>query len=139
MSRSGLVDDCDDNWAMIRWRGAVNSATKGKRGQQFFRELLAALDAMPVKRLIADSLVCGGEFCTLGVLGAERGIEIEILDPDDSERVSRAFNIAECLAQEVVFMNDEAWDDDTPEQRFVRMRRWVAAQIKPPAAIAVDV
>lgn len=138
MSRSGYTDDCEDNWAMIRWRGVVASATRGKRGQQFFRELLEALDAMPVKRLIADNLVCEGEFCTLGVLGAKRDIEMTDLDPDDSERVAQAFNIAECLAQEVVFMNDEAahWRE-TPEQRFARMREWVAKQIKQSVAEAV--
>lgn len=44
MSRSGYNDDCD-GWALIRWRGAVNSAINGKRGQAFLRELVAALDA----------------------------------------------------------------------------------------------
>lgn len=45
---------------MIRWRGAVASAIRGKRGQAFLREMLAALDAMPEKRLIAGSLVFDG-------------------------------------------------------------------------------
>ena len=128
MSRSGYTDDCEDNWAMIRWRGAVNSATKGKRGQQFFRDLLAALDAMPNKRLITESLVSDGEFCTLGVLGAARGIDLEKLDPDDSEQVSSAFGIADCLAREVVWMNDEPYHH-TPEQRFSFMRKWVESKI----------
>ena len=129
MSRSGYIDDMEDQWAFIRYRGAVNSATKGKRGQQFFRDLLAALDAMPDKRLIAESLVSGGNFCTLGVLGEARGLDLESMDPDDAETVARAFGVADCLAREVVFMNDDAWDDDTPEQRFTRMRRWVESQI----------
>lgn len=55
MSRSGYSDDLD-SWSMIRWRGAVTSATRGARGQAFFREMLAALDAMPEKKLIADDL-----------------------------------------------------------------------------------
>jgi hypothetical protein len=41
MSRSGYSDDCD-GWALIRWRGAVNSAIKGRRGQQALREIVAA-------------------------------------------------------------------------------------------------
>lgn len=61
MSRSGYTEDCDDNWQLIRWRGAVASAIRGKRGQAFLRELLAALDAMPEKRLIADALVFDGQ------------------------------------------------------------------------------
>lgn len=34
MSRSGYSDDCY-GWELICWRGAVNSAIKGKRGQSF--------------------------------------------------------------------------------------------------------
>lgn len=32
MSRCGYSDDYDQ-WALIRWRGAVESAIRGKRGQ----------------------------------------------------------------------------------------------------------
>ena len=47
MSRSGYTDDYDDGyeWANIRWRGAVKSAIRGKRGQA---TLKAILDAMAV-------------------------------------------------------------------------------------------
>ena len=34
MSRSGYTDECD-GWELVRWRGAVNSAIRGKRGQAF--------------------------------------------------------------------------------------------------------
>jgi len=64
MSRSGYTEDNDDQWALIRWRGAVKSAMRGKRGQAFLRELLAALDAMSVKRLIANDLVFDGDPAT---------------------------------------------------------------------------
>jgi hypothetical protein len=43
------------------------------------------------------------------------------------------FDIAKCLAQEVVYENDESpWRAETPEQRWTRMRKWVAAKIKIP-------
>jgi hypothetical protein len=131
MSRSGYNDDCEQ-WALIRWRGAVNSATVGKRGQQFFRDLLAALDALPEKKLIAEELESHGCVCALGALGKARGVPMENLDPEDSASVAGAFNIAEALAREVVFENDEGgyWKE-TPEQRFVRVRKWVEHQIKP--------
>jgi hypothetical protein len=45
-------------WSHIRWRGAVASAIRGGRGQAFLREMLAAMDAMPVKRLVANELRC---------------------------------------------------------------------------------
>lgn len=131
MSRSGYHDDSDDTWAHIRWRGAVKSATRGKRGQSFFKELLVALDAMPVKRLITNELEANGEFCTLGVLGNARGLDMSEIEPEEPDQVSEGFNIAEALAQEVVFMNDEAsFDyDESPEKRWSRMRNWVESQI----------
>lgn len=46
MSRSGYSDDCDDPLQEGRWRAAVNSAIRGKRGQAFLREALAALVAV---------------------------------------------------------------------------------------------
>lgn len=106
MSRSGYSEDCDQ-WDLIRWRGAVNSAIKGRRGQQFLRELASALDAMPEKRLIAHELVADGSYCTLGAVGAARGLEMAKVDPEDREQVSKLFGIAPALAAEIVFENDE--------------------------------
>ena len=76
MSRSGYSDDCDGAELNL-WRGAVNSAIKGKRGQAFIAEAIQSLDAMPKKELIAESLreTASGEFCTLGVVGNARGMD----------------------------------------------------------------
>lgn len=109
MSRSGYSDDCA-GWSLIRWRGAVNSAIKGKRGQEFLRELAAAMDAMPEKRLIADELQADGGFCTIGVLGHARGLDMTSVDPYDREQVGQVFDIAPALAAEIVFENDERTD-----------------------------
>lgn len=114
MSRSGYSDDCDV-WALIRWRGAVKSAIRGARGQAMLRELIQALDALPEKRLAADSLVTAdGEYCTLGALGRARGIDLTAIDPDDRRAVADAFGVAEALAAEIMFENDESaadkWD-----------------------------
>jgi hypothetical protein len=49
MSRSGYSDDLDP-LALGRWRGRVASAMRGKRGQAFLREMLAAMDAMLAAR-----------------------------------------------------------------------------------------
>ncbi len=131
MSRSGYTDDYDDNWSLIKWRGVVASAMRGKRGQAFFRDLLAALDAMPAKRLIGDELVREDSVCAIGALGRARGIDMTHIDPDDPGAVAGAFNIATPLVQEVVWMNDEAGRlNETPEQRWSRIRAWVASQIK---------
>lgn len=136
MSRSNYSDDCEDQAALNCWRGAVRSAARGARGQALLRELLAGMDAMPEKRLIAHELVQDGCFCALGVVGQARGLDMSALDPEDAESVAKAFNIADALAREIVYMNDEscAWQGkETPEQRFTRMRKWVESQITQPA------
>lgn len=136
MSRSGYSSDCE-NLAM--WRGRVASATRGKRGQAFFRALLAALDGMPEKRLIRHALQAeDGEVCAIGALGKARGVDMSDIDPEEPDQVAPVFDIAECLAQEVVYMNDEYFDyryvdhkriEITPEELWQKMRAWVAEQI----------
>lgn len=126
MSRSGYSDDCD-GWELIRWRGAVASAIRGKRGQAFLREVLTALDAMPQKRLIRGELEHDGDVCTLGCLGRARGLTMDEVDPYDRVTVASIFGIAEAMAAEIMFVNDD-WQE-TPEQRWQRMREWVAEQI----------
>jgi len=124
MFRSGYSYDLD-NWDLIRWRGAVTSAIKGRRGQVFFKELLDALNGMSVKRLITDELEVNGEYCALGVLGNSRGLDMGKIDPHESAQVAKEFNIAKALAQEVVFMNDEGsmYAKETLESRWSRMRK----------------
>jgi hypothetical protein len=53
------------------------------------------------------------------------------LDPENAYRVADAFGIAHAMACEIVCENDEAsWRAETPEQRFERMRAWIASQIR---------
>ena len=128
MSRSGY-DDCIDNWKLIKWRGAVTSALRGKRGQAFLREMRDALDALPVKRLITDELVAGGEVCALGAVGVSRGIPMGELDPYDEEyynEIAAIFGISSAMVREIMYLNDECFCG-TPEQRYERMRKWVGA------------
>lgn len=131
MSRSGYVDDLDDILQLGRWRGVVASAIRGKRGQAFLREMLAALDALPAKRLVANELEASGEVCAIGAVGRARGVDMTNLDPEDRSSVAGTFGIAEAMAAEIVFENDEAGAyKETPEARFDRVRRWVASQLK---------
>lgn len=130
MSRSGYTDYCE---GINLYRGQVASATRGRRGQRLLTDLLAALDAMPDKKLVTDELEAeDGAVCALGALGKARGIDMANIDPHDSETVSATFDIADCLAREIVYINDEHWTPETPEQRWQRVRKWVASQITPP-------
>lgn len=139
MSRSGY-DDCVDGWDLIRWRGAVNSAIRGKRGQALLTEMRDALDAMPVKELIARELETeAGAVCALGAVGQARRIDMATIDPEEYEHVADAFDIAPALAREIVYINDEwYWGrEETAEARWKRVREWVEKQIKTDAAGAL--
>lgn len=131
MSRSGYSDSLDQ-WELIRYRGQVASAIRGKRGQALLRDLLVALDAMPAHRLIAHELRSAtGEVCAIGSVFAARNIPPESVDETEPEDVAHAVGIAPCLAAEIAFENDEAVPyNETPEHRWERMRAWVAAQLK---------
>lgn len=130
MSRSSYNDE-GTNWDLIKWRGVVESAMRGKRGQKFLRDLVAALDAMPEKRLITDELECPDGVCALGALGKARGMDMSELDPYDLDTVAAKFDIAPQLAAETVYMNDEAgWYDTTPERRWHVVRNWAASKIR---------
>lgn len=132
MSRSGYSDDCS-GWELIMYRGRVASAIRGNRGQKFLKEMLTALDEMPVKELVKDELEVPetGEVCALGCLAKKKGLEMKGIEPYDSGfQLAKMFDIAECLANEVMYENDAYWSE-TPENRWKRMREWVAKNIKP--------
>jgi hypothetical protein len=135
MSRAGITDDpTPEQWRM--WglhQQALDLAIAGKRGQTFFRDLIAALDAMPVKRL-ASSVFVGerGECCAMGAVALHRRLapaEIAALAYDDSGdepmdrgAVAEALDIAPSLATDVAYENDEGAWSETDEQRWQRMR-----------------
>ncbi len=139
MSRSGYSDDFDtDDIPGCLWRQAVHRATTGYRGQHLLRKLLASLDAMPEKRLIADAIKDeSGNVCAFGALDpnapAYRGEDDDF--GEHARALAKHFGIAHSLAAEIVYMNDEAvsWrtPEETPEARWIRMRAWVDAQIVP--------
>lgn len=174
MSRSGYTDDFDDNLALGRWRAIVASTIRGKRGQAFLKEMLAALDALSEKRLIRNALVIDGfgdpytddiivgadelvardgtvcamgDVCAMGAVGKARGLNLGEIDPEDPPSVAAAFGISEPLAQEIAYENDEGgvgkiengkWVPETPEERFVRVREWVASKINPESKEATN-
>ena len=124
MSRAGYTEDGEDQWATIRWRGQVASALRGKRGQAFLRELIAALDALPEKKLTAGELVADdGAVCALGAAGLKRGADMAPLDPYDSDTLADVFGIAHQMIREIEYMNDEVWFE-TGEGRWRGMRNW---------------
>ena len=136
MSRSGYSDDLDHG-ALNIYRANVDRAIAGKRGQKFLREMLAALDAMSVKELVADELVRDEtHVCAIGAVALARKVDVSALDVYDQEEVGKTFGVAKAMAAEIAFVNDDDFcrRAETPAARWARMRAWVAAQITPAAS-----
>lgn len=139
MSRSGYSDDCENTGALNLYRANVARAFGGKRGQAFLREMAAALDAMPVKELVADDIVRDGtHVCAIGSVALARKMNVSDLDVYDGDAVAKRFGIARAMACEIAYENDERrpydfdahrYREETPAERWQRMRKWVAEQI----------
>lgn len=127
MSRSGYYEDdgCEDTWAHIRWRGAVASAMRGKKGQAFLKECLAALEAMPDKKLAGQTYEAEGAYCTLGVVGKQRGIDLSRFDSDYfDESYEEDFGVNSKVLREIIWENDgfTGWYDELGEWNSINMR-----------------
>jgi hypothetical protein len=146
MSRSGYIEDFEDQWGLIRWRGAVKSAIRGQRGQVFLKEMLTALDSLPEKKLISGFVKTEqGEVCALGSVLAKRNADTskieqafkEDFDEDyiDEEwltdELSGLLNISGALVREIEYINDEEAPSNDYE-RFNYVRNWVVKRIKDP-------
>lgn len=110
-------------------------------GRAFLHELLAALDAMPQRRLRKGALVGPyanhaqgarmGDVCALGCVAKARGVA-ERIDPFSGAKVVGALlNLNPWMTRAIMEMNDAGGPaNETPEQRFARMRSWVSNLIR---------
>lgn len=130
MSRSGYSEDCDDQASLNLYRGTVERAIAGKRGQKFLTELADVLDAMPEKKLISDELIAAdGQCCTIGAFCKARGIEVSNIDYYAPEEVGKAVGISRSMAAEIEYENDERGQGESPEDRWIRMKNWVSSNL----------
>lgn len=124
------------------WDATVARCIRGKPGQRALRALLAALEALPEKRLIDGALADRGEVCAIGALIAyKQGAALDLpwveaidrLDGVDSvnytAELAKPYGMAWTLAWEIVNMNDDWFSHCTPEERYERILAWVRSQI----------
>ena len=111
------------------WSAKVPTLIRSPKGQSLLRELAAALDAIPERRLIDEMLIDEeGGCCAIGALCRARGIDTAGMDDDGIECVAERLGVPLSLAYEVIEQNDDRYDA-TPEDRWRRMRRWVDRHI----------
>lgn len=131
MSRAGYSDDLN-NWELIKYRGQVASAIRGKRGQSFLKETLSILDNMDKKELAKETLATEGQFCVIGAVLKAKGKDIPDDDSawGDPEIFANKLDVAHQLVADIIYMNDEGcYRSETPADRWTRMREWVSKQI----------
>ena len=143
MNRSGYCEadywGRDEALAYGRWRGAVRSTINGKKGQAFLKELLATLEAMPEKKLIAKELQnAEGQVCAIGSVMVSRGLDTQQFDIDDFTGIAEALGINQKIIQEIEWENDQdaikSWAElkniDPDELRHKEMCDFVRSLIK---------
>lgn len=118
-------------------RSKINRALKSKRGQAFLVELAAQMDYMPNRALINSALIEeSGGYCAIGVVSKSRNLDVSKIDPYDPKSVGIALKINHMIVAEIAYINDEGVSfEETPQQRWVRVRKWVwdtiSREIKP--------
>jgi hypothetical protein len=125
MNRSGYSDDIDPA-ALNLWSGAVYRAINGRRGQAMLREMIAALDALPEKRLAANAFTNeAGEVCALGAVARARGTDLTMFNLENDKdleywqvkELATVLGVAHAFAAEVMFENDEGVQSHVYEKR----------------------
>lgn len=136
MSRSGYTDDCEH---LELYRATVERALHGKRGQAFLLEMAAALDAMPIKELIAGELINEhGKCCAIGAVCKARSLDVSRVVYYDPDAVADVIGVAPAMAAEIAYENDEGDEPfwrvglrpEEPAERWLRMRTWVTQNLR---------
>ena len=151
--------DEDPNLVWGRWEGRVKAVMKGRPAQVAFRQMEAALLALPERRLITGAICAeDGGVCALGAWALHQGGEYSEIDlgyPQEWEGGREAlrrrwlsdqdyfgdeqavqefgqatFGITPTLAWILAERNDEAYRDLSPERRWEAMLRWVREHIQ---------
>ena len=157
--RINCADEEDRPGQFALWDANCRRSIRGKAGQRALRELEAALVAMPVKRLIKDTLVTAdGDVCAVGAYARHKGLDLSTFDPEDeTDQVGVQAGMPPLVAWEVVALNDihldTVWEiaagplgrheatykggiprirDMTPEERYERVLAWVRQRLQEP-------
>jgi hypothetical protein len=119
--------ESDDPLDWGRYKAATRSTLRGRRGQAFLRELIAALDALHRPELSAGALGNRrtGCVCALGAIALAQGASFDDLARDNGDwgpgDAADWYNISPTLANEIISANDD-WGDGNSAK--VRQSRW---------------
>lgn len=151
MSRSSYSDDYGDDFPgqIDLYRGNVARSIRSKAGQARLRELRDALLRLPAKALEADIFAEGDmaapRVCALGAWALDKhggdpaAARAMLMDGYDADyRTAHALaphGWPKLVVMEAIFVNDEGeyvCQTETPEQRYIRVLKWVEKSVLPP-------
>jgi hypothetical protein len=117
--------ECDDIETQRRWalqRANTARQIRSKHGQAFLRELLAAMEALPEKRLIEGAIAKDGAVCSLGALALKRRVDAG----EDRQAVLDELASKNVDPESDDFDGDYIWD-------------WAVAALEAPSLIAWEI
>lgn len=147
MSRFGGDGDENFEGQYWLWERAQFRCFNGRAGQQILHDLRDALLALPEKKLIRTRLADEtGAVCALGALAASKGFSLdelarlipadlwdEWLEEQQTLDVALQVGVKPTMAVAIAYANDVEFRDvdESDEERYARMLRWVEARLIP--------
>lgn len=138
------------------WWANVQRALKGRKGQKALRELRDAMLALPEPKLISGRLATeDGHMCAVGVLAVHRRVSKGERREEVMRELAQLITVDEdgydydgdgdlktaesgvkvgltfALAWQLGSVNDSYVRDETDEQRYERVMRWIDEQLLP--------
>jgi hypothetical protein len=117
------------------WNQRLSATLYSKRGKERLREFASILDAMPEKKLIANTLEREGQVCFVGAICRAKGVEMpkprydDDCDIYDTAESGQRAGIPWTLAWTMGSLNDNQWGRLSPEERWLAARRWIDEQL----------
>lgn len=139
-------NECNDLESLLaagRWEAREKKVMNGRPALRSFRELEAALSALPRKRLIEGEACDGLDVCAVGALalyrrvqaGEHRGVVIADLtweyglEERSTVSLGELQGLTNTLSWIIVERNDERYWNMTPEERYDGVLTWVRENI----------
>jgi len=138
------------------WQSMYQRSTRGKKGQRNLHDFIAALDAMPEKRLIRDAeveklydeekdeyVVVG--VCAVACFAAAKGGDARYFgEEDDSDifstaELGKSYGLSWTMAWEMARANDGTFAGLTPQERWQAMRDWAVSLLQPLPALPLGI
>jgi len=94
-----------------------------RKGKKIIREVIAALDKLPKPRLISGRMEFGGDFCAIGALYKDCSLNTSF-DPS-IHQLAAMLDAPVDLIDRIMAANDHLGSEETPEQRWERMRNFL--------------